>query len=637
MPDARILIVEDEHIVALDIKTHLAKYGYNVPAIFSSGEEALENIEDIAPDLILMDIKLQGKMDGLATSDIVKKKYNIPVILLTAYADEETIQKAKLTQPFAYIIKPFEERELRTAIVIALYRHEMEKKLQEREHLFSTMIQSIDDGVIITDVGNAVEFLNRAAEGMCGKDLADVEGSSIDDLFTFIPVDSQTVKGTAALDNLFQISRSDGGHIFVEKRVLSLLDDNNSMTGYVWILHDITDSVKAANALHESEAQLRQAQKMEAVGRLSGGIAHDFNNLLTVIQGYSKLILESEETTDEIRQDVEGISTAVKRSSSLTKKLLTFSRHQIMELKTLKINKLLMEIKKMLSRLIGERVVIQYSLNAEPSMVRVDQGQIEQVLVNLVLNASDAVENGGSISIQTERKTVSETITTPMGDVEHGTYIVLTVRDNGGGIPEDIVENIFEPFFTTKEAGKGTGLGLSTVYGIIQQSEGYINVESRRDEGTVFTIYLPAINKAEETEETKDDIPGELQGSETILLVEDDENLRDLLDKVLQNNGYKTIVAQNAGEALLICENSSTAIDVLISDVIMPHLNGDKLASRLRKIMPELKILLISGYPDTLKDSVLFSEQNMFFLQKPFEVDSLLATIRNLCDSTTTI
>ncbi|MFW5844142.1 MAG: response regulator, partial [Spirochaetota bacterium] len=391
MTNNRILVVEDEHIVALDIKMHLEKYGYEVPTTCPSGEEALEKIEQVDPILVLMDIKLQGELDGLQTAEVIRSRYHTPVILLTAYADEDTIQRAKITQPFAYIIKPFEERELRTAIVIALYRHEMEQKVSEREKLFSTTLNSIADGVVVTDSDSVINFANPVATGMlAGGARGSLVGFSLDDLATIEERELQTREGERRTQTFLLVP--DQPDRPVEHTVTPLVDENGRTTGSVWVIRDVSRRLESEKALEESNAQLRQAQKMEAVGRLSGGIAHDFNNLLTVIMGYSKLIGQQlsdlpPSVAEAIKNDVDGIQKAAQKSVTLTRQLLAFSRHQIMEPKVLGINGVIQDVEKMVKRLLTERVRTYLSLHARPDTVFVDQGQIEQVIMNLVVNA----------------------------------------------------------------------------------------------------------------------------------------------------------------------------------------------------------------------------------------------------------
>ncbi|MFP4431859.1 MAG: response regulator [Spirochaetaceae bacterium] len=636
MTNNRILVVEDEHIVALDIKMHLEKYGYEVPTTCPSGEEALEKIEQVDPILVLMDIKLQGELDGLQTAEVIRSRYHTPVILLTAYADEDTIQRAKITQPFAYIIKPFEERELRTAIVIALYRHEMEQKVSEREKLFSTTLNSIADGVVVTDSDSVINFANPVATGMlAGGARGSLVGFSLDDLATIEERELQTREGERRTQTFLLVP--DQPDRPVEHTVTPLVDENGRTTGSVWVIRDVSRRLESEKALEESNAQLRQAQKMEAVGRLSGGIAHDFNNLLTVIMGYSKLIGQQlsdlpPSVAEAIKNDVDGIQKAAQKSVTLTRQLLAFSRHQIMEPKVLGINGVIQDVEKMVKRLLTERVRTYLSLHARPDTVFVDQGQIEQVIMNLVVNARDAMAGGGTLQIRTRNSSVESSRVVASGDLPPGDYVVLEIEDTGSGISQENLSRIFEPFFTTKERGSGTGLGLSTVYGIVRQTQGHIDVESVLDQGTTFRIFLPLVSQSASVEKAPVTDDTDTRGNETILLVEDDDQIRSMLLRILREKGYTVLESRNAGEGLLISEDQNEKFDLLVSDVVMPHMTGDRLAERILSRRPKVKILLMSGYPENFPDTEEISEQ-VWFLQKPFQPEDFLLRVRRILDN----
>ena len=629
----RILVVEDEHIVALDIKMHLQKYGYEVPVTYPTGEEALANIEALKPVLVLMDIRLAGEMDGLQAAEEIKRKHNIPVILLTAYADESTIERAKASQPFAYLIKPFEERELRTAIVLALYRHQMEQELIRRERLFSTTLNSIADGVVVVDNEGRISFANpvalnlmRVSEEACvGKEYQRV-----------VALDRRVIADLGS-EELHVLRAAEDEWIPVEYEDAPLIDEQGSRAGTVLVFRDISQRLTTEHALSQSLEQFRQAQKMEAVGRLSGGIAHDFNNLLTVIMGYSRLIRQEldhdfAQARDAILADLEGLDRAAQRSANLTRQLLAFSRRQILQPKIYNLNEVVQDMEKMFRRLLTEKVRMYLSCRAEHASVLVDHGQIEQVLMNLIVNARDAMPEGGTLTVRTRTETVTEHLVCATGTIPPGDYVVIAVQDTGVGIGPENVSRIFEPFFTTKETAQGTGLGLSTVYGIVRQTNGHIDVNTILGVGTTFSVFLPVQGDAPEKAEEAPEIANRpLGGNETLMLVEDDEPIRKMLSRVLRDSGYTVIEAENAGEALLIAEDSSVALHLLVTDVVMPHVSGDKLAQRLRAERPEIRALLISGYPDAVAQDWV-GDFGAELLLKPFDPDVLVAKVRELLD-----
>jgi nitrogen-specific signal transduction histidine kinase/CheY-like chemotaxis protein len=381
------------------------------------------------------------------------------------------------------------------------------------------------------------------------------------------------------------------------------------------------------------EEQFRQSQKMDAVGRLAGGIAHDFNNLLTVIRLNTEIIMDGFDPTDPRSEDVKQIRSAAERASSLTRQLLAFSRKQILQPRVLDMNSVVSTVEPMLQRLIGEDITIASSCSARGYVVA-DPGQSEQILVNLVVNARDAMPQGGTISIETQNATLDETYTSEHAPVVPGRYVMLAVGDNGVGMSRDTREHAFDPFFTTKEAGKGTGLGLATVYGIVKQSGGYVWIYSEPGLGTTLKLYFPEVSAAAAftNVEYKPSAKLGARGSETILLVEDEESVRGLTSRILEKQGYRVIVAQHGREAMDIATREVGHIDLVLTDIVMPGMNGRGLVERLAGIRPRIKSLYMSGYTD---DDIIrrgFIEPSKSFLQKHFTSESLLQTVRKVLD-----
>lgn len=409
---------------------------------------------------------------------------------------------------------------------------------------------------------------------------------------------------------------------------------NNGLEQIIGFGVDITDRRRAEDALRIKDEQLRQAQKMEAIGRLASGIAHDFNNLLTVINGYSELALSHERLGTELRQDLEQVKACGFKAALLTRQLLAFSRKQVLEPKVLDLNKLVGDIESLLRRIIGEDITLLSHLDPALKPLKVDPGQMDQVIMNLAVNARDAMPRGGRLLIETKNVQFDDTYTRLHSYVKPGAYVMLAMSDTGEGMRAETRSRIFEPFFTTKEPGKGTGLGLSTVYGIVKQSGGSIEVYSEEGTGTTFKIYLPQNDDhtaASNELQARLDV---LRGTETILLVEDDDMVRALARVMLERLGYAVLHANNGAEALRICLSHSGSIHLLITDVVMPGMSGRELAGRLLQQWPAIKVLYMSGFTD---DAVILHglvQAEHSFLQKPFSSSTLASKVRHVLDST---
>jgi signal transduction histidine kinase len=382
-------------------------------------------------------------------------------------------------------------------------------------------------------------------------------------------------------------------------------------------------------ALRRTEEQLRHVQKMEAIGRLAGGVAHDFNNLLTAILGYSELVL-SEMPADGVgRPDIEEIRNAGQRAAGLTRQLLAFSRQQVLEPRVVRLNDVVANVEKLLRRVIGEDVALRVDLDPELQPVRVDPGQIEQVLINLAVNARDAMPSGGHLSVQTFSRLLAQPLLVQDVVLPPGSYAFVAVTDTGTGMPPEIVARIFEPFFTTKEPGKGTGLGLSTVYGIVRQTGGAIIVDSRPGRGTEFGIYLPCADAALEVE-PEIQPPASVGGSETVLVVDDEPGIRALVRRALEPRGYRVLQAADGVEAFSILRQYAGAIHLLITDIVMPAMGGRELVTRLSEVRDGIPVLFLSGYPASSHDDFTIPHRAQALLMKPFTPTVLARKVRDL-------
>lgn len=428
----------------------------------------------------------------------------------------------------------------------------------------------------------------------------------------------------------FRWLAKNGDIVWVETNMVATFDEQSEIHYLQGITMNISDRKNAEEALKKREEELLQSQKLESVGRLAGGIAHDFNNMLTAINGYSDLILRNLKETDPLYKKVSEIRKAGERSASLTQQLLAFSRQQIMQPKKICLNQIIRDTNSMLNRVIGEDIKITTEFKNQRSPISVDPGQMMQVILNLAVNSRDAMPYGGTLSIQTENIAPAENSKDDFTMFFSGEYVKLTVSDTGGGMDEETLAHIFEPFYTTKEVGKGTGLGLATVYGIVKQSGGHIRVASKPDRGTTFSIYFPLLSE-NEAAENQNSPAGDLpSGSETVLLVEDEQMVRQLICRILESSGYKIIEAADGQEALSICRAQNLKVDLLITDVVMPEMSGHELAKKLIEDYPEMKIVYMSGYTNDIVTRHGITKDRANFIQKPFSPEELTRKVHQL-------
>jgi len=468
---------------------------------------------------------------------------------------------------------------------------------------------------VMDEAGNCVYIIHR-----------------VEDVTEFVDVKQPDVEHDKRTQELAHRAESMEAEIFL--RSLELNEANRQLRASNQGLEALSQSISqekaaALAALGKSQEQLFLSQRLEAVGQLAGGVAHDFNNLLTVIGGYCDMMLEALDPVDANRQKVEEIQKAASRASSLTRQLLAFSRKQVLQPVVLNLNSVVADIEKMLTRVIGEDIEFRTNLQSDLGNVKADPGQIEQVIMNLAVNARDAMPAGGKTTIETANTYLDETYAQHHVAVIPGPFVMLAVSDTGVGMDEETKEHIFEPFFTTKALGKGTGLGLSTVYGIVKQSGGNIWVYSEIGKGSTFKVYLPRVDEMAKAykQMPPSTSPG---GTETILLVEDAEMVRKLTLEVLCTIGYRVLEAASGSEALQISESTEEPIDLLLTDVVMPEMSGKELANHLLSLRPEMKVLFMSGYTD---DTIVYHgllDKGLNFIEKPFAPDALARTVREV-------
>ncbi len=732
MAKANILIVEDEAIIASVISGALKKFDYAVVDILNSGEAAVAAALQKKPDLILMDIRLQGELDGIAAAEQIQKQLDIPIIYLTAYADEPTLERAKKTRPYGYIPKPFQEIELKTTIEMALYKHEFEVKLKESEAKFrsifensqdviyladktgnlreinpaglslfgyeyeeikgiqseqfyadprdlqsvfnqiinkkglkdyeirlknkkgdiiyaqetanvmtdkegkisgiqgiirdvtesrkrketllllQTAIESSTEAVLITNREGEIVYLNPAVETMSGYTTLEILGKSVRFLDSNVTEDDRDQKLLEAMragkswTGEFLNYRKDGTPYYQRSKVSPVRDDKGEISHFVSIASDITKEKKL-------EEQLIQAAKMDSLGRLASGIAHDFNNYLTIINGYSEMLLcESEDGKNN--ENLGIILQAGRNASKLVSKILGFSRRQTALPTIIDINQTMKDLERMVRRLLGEGIELQLNLHPDTGNVLIDSMQIEQVLINLVLNARDAMSGRGCLTLESAPLYVDDALAAEHPGLATGEYAVIRVRDNGTGMEPQVLARIFEPFYTTKPKGEGTGLGLALVFGIISQNHGAVWAESKPGQGSAFSVLLPHMTETV-AQEPAPDAEQRFNGR-SVLLVEDEEDIRELMREILESLGMQVHAAADGNQALKSAEKTAH-IDLLFCDVVLPGLSGIEVAGQVQKLHPGAGVIFTSGHSEVYLRRAGLDLQKVHFIGKP--------------------
>jgi two-component system cell cycle sensor histidine kinase/response regulator CckA len=630
----QILIVEDEGIIAADIQSRLERLGYKVPAIARSGEEALHFARSTPFDLVLMDIRLKGDMDGIATAQTMKTELETPVVYITAHADEETIDRATRTEPFGYILKPIRDSELRSAVRISIHKHEMERRLRASEAWLATTLRSIGEGVIATNTAGVVVFMNPVAEQLTGWSGADANGLLLMEVLALHEESTGAPAENPIVDLLAgplpgAPSRANRAYTLTSRTGLSATVElacfenrSDELLGAILVLRDI-------GGRRDLEKRVMQSQRMEAIANLAAALAHDFNNQLTVILGCADELCES--LSGGERDRAFEIKHAGSLATSLTSQLLTLSRHQAMRPEPLNINETIVEMQPAISSALGRMRILTTNLGPNLGRVRADRNQLKQVLLNLSLNARDAMPLGGELRMETSN--IDILAGSPKAELyPPGPYVRLLVSDCGEGMDKETLARIFEPFFTTKKPGFGTGLGLSMAHSIVVQSGGHITARSEVGLGTAFEILLPRLasfQKLRDIEGHQSRAAG-AEATPTVLLVEDEDNVRRAMHMHFEKEGYQLLEASDGEEAEVIAQRYDEPIHILVTDVVMPGMTGPQLADRLAALRPDIKVLFISGYPhDSLDDDGGLDRQRSF-LPKPFSASELLGRVRTL-------
>lgn len=616
MQGSNILIVEDERILANDISQLLERFGYIVQGSLSNGQDAIQSVDDAEtkPDLILMDVRLHGDMDGIEAANRIKEKHDIPIIYLTAYADDDTIQRAKITEPFGYILKPFDDRELHTVIEMGLYKHRMQQTLKASEAQYRTLFEQATDAILVLDSNGKLLEVNPSGCKMVGYSHEELVGLSIKTLipeedWQQDPIKFNDLIGGKAVYRERRFLCKDNRIITIEVSAKMLQDGNIHAFG-----RDITRRKQA-------EKELQKMHKLKSVGILAGGIAHDFNNIMMGLYGNISLAKSNLSKDHPGYKSLEDAENSMTRATRLTKQLLTFSKGGTPVIKKVRIDGLVKEVTRF--DLSGSNVKSVFTQAAELWIAAVDEGQIQQVFSNLIINASQAMPEGGHLYITLENADFSYDAPSSLNP---GKYIKVTVKDEGTGINQKHLDKIFDPYFTTKQTG--SGLGLATAYSIIIKHKGKLSVTSELGIGTTFTLYLPASvsQKLSVAEQPKVDVHYEKQTAK-ILVMDDEDAIREVTARMLKRSGYSVATVSDGKQAIeqyVKSLDASEPFDAIIMDITIPGGMGGKDAIKeILEIDPQARAIVSSGYAN---DPIMADFADFGFkatAEKPYTMDHL--------------
>jgi PAS domain S-box-containing protein len=630
----RVLMVEDSENDAALIRRELARLTPPCDIRHVSTEKAfVAALGEFAPQIILSDHNIPsfGGAEALALAQ--RSLPDVPFILITGSLDEETAVAYLKAGATDYILKDRLVR-LGPAVLEALQRARQRQALRDQERLLRQIIDANPSLIFVKDWDGRFLLVNQA--------VAEIYGTTVDGLIgkTDADFNSRTDEVAHFLRNDREVMSSARAKLIAEEPVTN--PDTKETRWFQTIKvplrlpgEDAPKLLGVATEITERkrlEQQLLQSQKMEAVGQLAGGVAHDFNNILTAIVGYTDLLSADFAPNDRHLEDLEEIRKAARRAAALTRQLLAFSRKQVLEPRVIDMNAVVQNMDKMLRSLISENIDLKTAFASGLSATRADPNQLEQVIMNLAINARDAMPDGGTLTIETGNAQLDETYAARHVAVSPGEYVMLAVSDTGHGMDEATKARIFEPFFTTKPVGRGTGLGLSTVYGIVKQSGGNIWLYSEPGKGTTFKIYLPAVDAVAEDLTKPAAATAHSGGAETILVVEDDEQVRRLVHRGLAHRGYTILEADRGTTAVDMARRHKGTIDLLLTDVVMPDMNGSKLAETLRRDRPGLPVLFMSGYPDGAIAHHGILDAGVAYLPKPFTTDAVARRVREILD-----
>jgi two-component system cell cycle sensor histidine kinase/response regulator CckA len=630
MAETLILVVEDEGIVGLDIQRRLQNMGYAVPEVVATGGAAVQCALELRPQLVMMDIRLKGEMDGITAADHIHRLLDVPVIFLTAYADEDTLRRAKVTEPHGYVLKPFEERELHIAVEMALYKHQMERKLKDSERWLSTTMSSITDAIITTDAQGRINLLNPTAAVLTGWTQDEAIGRPLAEVFRVVDEETRIPNpmllanvlhksAVSVLEPVGLLITRDGDEFPVQYLPAPIRDANDQVLGMVLVFRNIAEQRKV-------QRELLRVQKLESLGLMAGGVAHDFNNLLSALVNNVALLKMRLKPEDELYRRLELVEKALWRGTELTQQLLTFAKGGAPVRKPTDVSVLLRETAELVFN--GSNISTTFQFAPDLWLADIDVGQMGHAFHNLLINAKEAMPAGGMIELHCENlRARSEQLPA----LKPGNYVKISLNDYGMGIAPENLGRIFDPYFTTKP--HGSGLGLATVHSIIKRHEGHIAVESSVGAGAKFVIYLPA---AEQGQLEPEDWPGQTvrAGKGHILIMDDEELLREATSALLEHLGYSYETAKDGSEALELYRaamQNGHPFDAVILDLTVPGgMGGQEAVVHLRALDPDVKAIVSSGY---FHDPIVANYRAHGFsgvVSKPYTIEEMSETLHRL-------
>lgn len=639
MSKARLLLVEGKTVIASNIRDNLESLGYRMHCVSASTDQVYQAVKTDKPDLVLMDTIIEQGMSARKIAGMIRARFQVPVIFLTIGSDKELSQSEKEDDPFGCIAIPFDDRELQITIEMTIYRDKMEKSILEKERklqnlykkaryaeqMYRSILRSSADAIAIYDIEGNPTYVNPAFTRIFGWSIDEIRHHRI----PFVPesevertmqlITELIQNGTPCTDYETKRTTRDGRILDIVISASRYDDLESHPAGMLVILRDISEKKRL-------EHQLAQARKMEAIGTLAGGIAHDFNNILMGIQGNNALMILECEPTHPFSPRLKNIAKYVQSGAKLTRQLLCFVKGAVIEIKPTDMNELVKKSSELFGRTHKE-VVIHLKLQKGIWAVEADRTQIEQVFLNLYVNAAQAMPAGGDLYLETSNVLFDKHDGLPRQTVP-GKYVKISVTDTGIGMDEQIKNQIFDPFFTTKSMKRGTGLGLTTVFGIIRNHNGFINVYSEKGSGSTFSIYLPATEKSiqRKTKLSADMI----MGNETVLLVDDEEMIQEVGKEILKTLGYQVLQAHGGSEAVDVYSREYHRIDIVILDMIMPDMGGEEVYKQLKTINPKVKVLLSSGFSADGRAEKILQKGCNGFIQKPFSIEELSVKIRSI-------